>query len=99
MINESYVWEQLEALKSRVSILENQMADLLRQEAIEPDVGMTVEEAIAQLKKLRSYYEESYAPNIAPALDMAIRALEEQKTYSEMTKPSGAEMRGGQDND
>ena len=31
MINEAYVWEQLEALKSRVSILENQMANLLRQ--------------------------------------------------------------------
>lgn len=88
MINESYVWEQLEALKSRVSILERQMADLLRQDETEsvPDVCMTNEEAIKILKsKMDGSVDTSY--EFGEAIRMAIRALEDQKTYSEMTKP------------
>ena len=88
MIYESYVGEQLEALKSRVSILENQMADLLRQDETEsvPDVCMTNEEAIRILKsKMDGTVDTSY--EFGEAIRMAIRALKEQQTYSEMTKP------------
>lgn len=84
MINESYFWKRFEALKSRVSILENQMADLLRQD--ETDVCLTNEEAIEILKsKMDGSVDPSY--EFGEAIRMAIRALEEQKTYSEMTKP------------
>lgn len=81
MINESYVWEQLEALKSRVSILENQMADLLRQENA-PDVCMTEEEAIGILKsKMDGSVDPSY--EFGEAVRMAIKALEERRQTNE----------------
>lgn len=86
MIDESYI----ESLKVRISILENQMADLLRQD--ETDVCLTNEEAIEILKsKMDGSVDPSY--EFGEAVRMAIRALKEQKAYSEMIKPNGAEMK------
>ena len=85
--------EDFNALKSRVSILENQMADLLRQNETESvlDVCMTNEEAIEILKsKMDGSVDTSY--EFGEAVRMAIRALKEQQAYSEMKKPGGAEM-------
>lgn len=90
MIDESYI----ESLKVRISILENQMADLLRQDETEsvPDVCLTNEEAIEILKsKMDGSVDPSY--EFGEAVRMAIRALKEQQAYSEMKKPSGAEMK------
>lgn len=79
MIDESYI----EALKTRVRILERQMADLLRQD--ETDVCLTNEEAIKILKsKMDGSVDTSY--EFGEAVRMAIKALEEQKTYQEMKK-------------
>ena len=69
------------------------MADLLRQNETEsvPDVCMTNEEAIEILKsKMDGSVDTSY--EFGEAVRMAIRALKDQQAYSEMKKPSGAEM-------